>query len=54
MTPDYRVLGQLNTIVMPEDRNHLKLPVFWCHISVGQSPILMEYGQPLFVWLSRD
>ena len=21
---------------------------------VGQSPILMEYGQPLFVWLSRD
>ena len=20
----------------------------------GQSPILMEYGQPLFVWLSRD
>ena len=21
---------------------------------VGQSPIPMEYGQPLFVWLSRD
>ena len=21
---------------------------------VGQSPILMEYGQPLFFWLSRD
>ena len=21
---------------------------------VGQSPILIEYGQPLFVWLSRD
>ena len=21
---------------------------------VGQSAILMEYGQPLFVWLSRD
>ena len=21
---------------------------------MGQSPILMEYGQPLFVWLSRD
>ena len=21
---------------------------------VGQSPILMEYGQPLFVWLTRD
>ena len=21
---------------------------------VGQSPVLMEYGQPLFVWLSRD
>ena len=21
---------------------------------VGQSPILMEYGQPLFAWLSRD
>ena len=21
---------------------------------VGQSPILMEYGKPLFVWLSRD
>ena len=21
---------------------------------VGQSPILKEYGQPLFVWLSRD
>ena len=20
----------------------------------GQSPMLMEYGQPLFVWLSRD
>ena len=23
-------------------------------VRVGQSPILMEYGQPLFVWLSRD
>ena len=23
-------------------------------VQVGQSPILMEYGQPLFVWLSRD
>ena len=22
--------------------------------SVGQSPILMEYGQPIFAWLSRD
>ena len=21
---------------------------------VGQSPILIDYGQPLFVWLSRD
>ena len=21
---------------------------------VGQSPIPMDYGQPLFVWLSRD
>ena len=21
---------------------------------VGQSPILIEYGQPLFIWLSRD
>ena len=21
---------------------------------VGQSPILIEYGQPLFFWLSRD
>ena len=20
----------------------------------GQSPILMEYGQPLLVWMSRD
>ena len=23
-------------------------------VRVGQSPILMEYGQALFVWLSRD
>ena len=23
-------------------------------LRVGQNPILMEYGQPLFVWLSRD
>ena len=22
--------------------------------SGGQNPILIEYGQPLFVWLSRD
>ena len=21
---------------------------------MGQSPILIEYGKPLFVWLSRD
>ena len=23
-------------------------------IHVGQSPILIDLGQPLFVWLSRD
>ena len=29
---------------------------YWVMIfnNVGQSPIPMEYGQPLFVWLSRD
>ena len=24
------------------------------HTGVGQSPILIDYGQPLFLWLSRD
>ena len=34
MTPDYRVVGLLNTIVVLEDKNHQVLAVFWCHIAI--------------------
>ena len=39
MRLDYRVLGQLNTIVVLEDKNHLILPVFWCHIVIKEDSL---------------
>ena len=32
---------------------HLSI-YFFIRLLAGQSPILIEYSQPLFVWLSRD
>ena len=40
MTLNYRVLGQLNTIVVLEDKNDLMLPVFWCHIVIRADSLL--------------
>ena len=36
MTPGYRVLGLLNTIVVLEDKNHQVLPLFWCHLVIPE------------------